>query len=1522
MDHALLLGGAAPSPAADSMMEEGNNLACIGVAPDAEAGGGGSARPAPAAQAAAVAAEERREVESGAQMYIISKSWWADWCAHTGFSHAQQPAPDAAAPAPPGAAPAPAPPACAAAPGAISNDAVVGLNGDLAPGLSENEQFEIVSAGSWALLHGWYGGGPTIARPAVPGGRAAHNKRARVIIYPLRLEVVWGGAPNEFKDMVADTNVRAPRAAAAACRHRAPPPRPRRAPTPRRRTAPPPRAAAAPRRSQETVRSFKERACAAFGVEPGRAEIWDYFHNGKYANLDLLLDSTMGEVRVVDNQAILLDDKDNPLEAVADAKTGSGGPVIAMGSGRPMFGRANSFALEDSTVHRSDGRPGLVGLVNLGNTCFMNSSLQCLMHSVPLMRVFLSGTYEADLNTANPLGMAGQLATAFGGLMANLWRPEVGTVSPRGFKAKIAQFAPQFSGYQQHDSQEFLAFLLDGLHEDINRIHVKPYIEVTAAATPPDRGGCCGGGGRVCAAARCLRAAAHGRTPPRAGRRAQEPDSEGVPDAELAARAWANYRARNDSHIVDHFQGLYKSTLVCPGCGYSSVKLDPFMYLSLPLPESRVRQVEAILLHADGAAPPREFGLEVPHSGTLRELYAALVRAAGLALERPEEHLVAARLSSSLTSSYALVVHEDARTRVSELQPRSVSPPGALLVYYYADPAAGPAGEGNQKVVVYHRRAGQRRGGGGDDKFSAPLLLWLPPGETYEPGHVARAGLSANGQQEYALCHAAPLWRHVRRMLRPFLAVPALRQRAPPSCGGGGGGGGDGGAACAPAPAQPAGAAGAPDVSMAAASALPGSPDPSPSPDPCCTSRHASGAAPRGAAPPAASEAGDNNSTWGSHGSGSGAASDMDLGGLEDLQPVAPAGGGSPSEGEADPAAALAAAELGGAAAGSATGVLGSGGVPVTPLDLWAAQPAPAAPAAGTPGAGTPGGGTPGGAAWPPYLLKLARDTADCSTSVASWCASHFHPHVHHSTFVLDWQVGCGAAHSAEAYLAAAAAADAERQQQPQQDQQQQQQQQPDQQQLDQQQGGVAQQQQQQPGQQQQQQPGAAGAPPPALQAQGGDDDGQPTPVLAPPGPSADPHFWAPPGPGSGPPGGCAAAAAPGGDVVVVGDYVLGALEQPEFDASLEPIRAARADPRGRSVGLEACVETFLQPEQLSEADEWYCPKCKTHVQAEKKLDLWSLPEVLVVHLKRFSYTRWNRDKLDTQVLFPLEGLDLSRYVLGPQASPPLYDCYAVSNHYGGLGGGHYTAAAQMPDDRRWHCFDDSRVEEISPEAVQSRAAYVLFYRRRTEAAADPPGLVDELLAARAAHVAAKAEAQRQAAADTAAAAAAAPSAAPAPGGAAMETDGPLLLGAPLGGDAGEWGSPSPIRAAAAGRASPVPVGGCAGPGSPVAAGGQGFAPRAARRAGGADTTSTSSSRGPRGGEDDGDSSDGSCSRPRRAPRAAPAGAPWAAAGGSGSDLADEVGLELGELGGEGERGAAMRQSDQGADADMADRDV
>ena len=94
-----------------------------------------------------------------------------------------------------------------------------------------------------------------------------------------------------------------------------------------------------------------------------------------------------------------------------------------------------------------------------------------------------------------------------------------------------------------------------------------------------------------------------------------------------------------------------------------------------------------------------------------------------------------------------------------------------------------------------------------------------------------------------------------------------------------------------------------------------------------------------------------------------------------------------------------------------------------------------------------------------------------------------------------------------------------------------------------------------------------------------------------------------------------------------------------------------------------------------------YCPRCKEHRQASKKLDLWRLPEVLVVHLKRFSYSRFFKNKLDTLVEYPLRDLDLTAYLPAEQTAGQgalRYDLYAISNHFGGMGGGHYTAYGKV----------------------------------------------------------------------------------------------------------------------------------------------------------------------------------------------------------------------------------------------------
>ena len=91
-------------------------------------------------------------------------------------------------------------------------------------------------------------------------------------------------------------------------------------------------------------------------------------------------------------------------------------------------------------------------------------------------------------------------------------------------------------------------------------------------------------------------------------------------------------------------------------------------------------------------------------------------------------------------------------------------------------------------------------------------------------------------------------------------------------------------------------------------------------------------------------------------------------------------------------------------------------------------------------------------------------------------------------------------------------------------------------------------------------------------------------------------------------------------------------------------------------------------------------------------MQMWKLPPVLLLHLKRFHYTRFFRDKVCDLVHFPTRGLDLSPYLLGPGAGMARYNLLAVSNHMGRLGGGHYTANCLHTPTSKWLNFNDSWV--------------------------------------------------------------------------------------------------------------------------------------------------------------------------------------------------------------------------------------
>ena len=143
---------------------------------------------------------------------------------------------------------------------------------------------------------------------------------------------------------------------------------------------------------------------------------------------------------------------------------------------------------------------------------------------------------------------------------------------------------------------------------------------------------------------------------------------------------------------------------------------------------------------------------------------------------------------------------------------------------------------------------------------------------------------------------------------------------------------------------------------------------------------------------------------------------------------------------------------------------------------------------------------------------------------------------------------------------------------------------------------------------------------------------------------------------------------------------------------------------------------TFQFKKKTNKLDPWYCSGCKKHQQATKKFDLWRLPQILVVHLKRFSFrnNRSYREKLETFVDYPIEAFDISSYIQAKCDVPPIYDLYACSLHYGGLGGGHYTAIAKNHKNKKWFRFDDSHVSEEHDESkLKTNAAYLLFYQLR-----------------------------------------------------------------------------------------------------------------------------------------------------------------------------------------------------------------
>ena len=146
---------------------------------------------------------------------------------------------------------------------------------------------------------------------------------------------------------------------------------------------------------------------------------------------------------------------------------------------------------------------------------------------------------------------------------------------------------------------------------------------------------------------------------------------------------------------------------------------------------------------------------------------------------------------------------------------------------------------------------------------------------------------------------------------------------------------------------------------------------------------------------------------------------------------------------------------------------------------------------------------------------------------------------------------------------------------------------------------------------------------------------------------------------------------------------------------------------------LIECFQFFCKEEQLKIGNEWYCNKCKEHLLAKKKIDLYYLPKILIINFKRFIKESEHWEKNDENVDFPIINFNMKDLIIGPDKEHSIYDLFAVSQHYGTTGAGHYTAVCK--NRGKWYNYDDSSVLQTSPKACLSSAAYVLFYRRQTD---------------------------------------------------------------------------------------------------------------------------------------------------------------------------------------------------------------
>lgn len=737
-------------------------------------------------------------------------------------------------------------------PGPIDNGSLLDENGDLRKGLLEHDDFELISETTWKKLHSWYGivkGQTPIARKVIPVGMFSTTYMVEVYFLELKIALV----ENTFSTVSHKFS------------------------------------------RNDPIKKISEFAREHFKI-PRDTTIklltnFKPVNNDRFSYDPLSETATVADENLTENQLIIVQTKSDDSDFdISEPST----------------------SVTRTNVQTFRYTPGLCGLSNLGNTCFMNSVLQCMSNCPPITKYFLENQHLGELNTTNPLGMKGLVAKAFGDLIKTMWSGDHSHTAPSNFKIQVSRFAPQFSGYQQHDAQELLTFLLDGLHEDLNRVKKKPYIELK--------------------------------------------DADGRLDDVVAKESWDNYLKRNNSIIVDYFHGLLKSHVTCPQCECVSTTFDPFCYLSLPLPPKKNSYIQIKYIPYDQDKKEVLYKFSIARHSLIRDICIDFINLAKL--DATINQLVVAKVAKSHIHSFFSM--NDTLDDVAE---------GQNLFYVYDLPISHEDKNYNVIPVCTWEVSDSDSSFCKNELINDPILVAFPLRElTYDEIFQVIIG----------------------QMSRHF-NIPKNE---------------------------------------------------------------------------------DNNFSHVSE--------------YVSIYQVS--------------------------------------------VNLSTHE-------------------------------KLSQD----------------------GTYILN----------------------------------------------------------------------------------------EKDKILA---------------------------------------VQIESSTKKEYHRQVILQRQDATEQRRVTHSLDECLDLFVTNEKLGSDDAWYCPKCKEFQQATKKFDLWSVPKVLIIHLKRFHYSRYRRDKIETLVEFPVQDLDISKIVINKNEQLKKYDLVGVCNHYGTLGGGHYTAFAKNNIEKNWYLFDDSSVRKASTSEVVSSCAYVLMY--------------------------------------------------------------------------------------------------------------------------------------------------------------------------------------------------------------------